>query len=61
LGTKAAKTPEIKPFDIIHGKKYKEKPAANQFFSSLLDQESSPLLFAVTCVLAHPGKKGAWQ
>ena len=33
----ATKTPEIKPFNITNDEQQKEKHAANQFFSSLLE------------------------
>jgi hypothetical protein len=33
----ATKTPEIKPFNITNDEQQKEKHAANEFFSSLLD------------------------
>ena len=37
LEAAATKTPEIEAFDIINDGKHKEKHAANQFFSSLLE------------------------
>jgi hypothetical protein len=38
LELEATKTPEIKPFNIINDEQQKEKHAANQFFSSLLER-----------------------
>jgi hypothetical protein len=38
LEPEATKTPKIELFDIIDDEKTKEKHAANQFFSSLLDK-----------------------
>jgi heavy metal sensor kinase len=40
LEPKATKTPEIKPVNIINDEQQNEKPAASQFFSSLLEGKS---------------------
>jgi hypothetical protein len=46
LEPRATKTPEIKPFDIIHDEQQKEKHAASQFFRSLLNSKRPPLFFS---------------
>ena len=50
LEPEATKTPEIKPLNLINDEQYKEEPAANQFFRSLVEATAdvgrSPLFFS---------------
>jgi len=47
LNSGAAKTPEIKSFDIIKDEKQKENRTADQFFSSLLERSKARTGFSM--------------